>query len=70
MVDAADLTVNPNSLAARDTEAILEGLKGNKAKKALVLNKIDGMKRATLLPLTEKSACQSRCSRMCSWSAL
>jgi GTPase len=53
VVDAADLTANPSSLAARDTEAILEGLKGNKAKKALVLNKIDGMKRETLLPLTE-----------------
>jgi GTP-binding protein Era len=53
VVDAADLTANPNSLAARDTEAILEGLKDNKAKKALVLNKIDGMKRETLLPLTE-----------------
>ena len=53
VVDAADLTANPNSLAARDTEAILEGLKDNKAKKALVLNKIDGMMRETLLPLTE-----------------
>ncbi|HEX4105680.1 MAG TPA: GTPase Era [Rhizomicrobium sp.] len=59
VVDAADLTANPNSLAARDTEMILEGLKNNKAKKALVLNKIDGMKRETLLPLTEKLHAQA-----------
>jgi GTP-binding protein Era len=52
VVDAADLTANPNSPGARDTEAILQGLKENKVKKALVLNKIDGMKRENLLPLT------------------
>jgi GTP-binding protein Era len=35
--------------------AILEGLKAGKAgKRALVLNKIDGMKRTDLLPLVEK----------------
>src|ERR1700761_948069 len=39
VVDAADLTANANSLAARDTDAILEGLKNLKGKKAaLVLN--------------------------------
>jgi GTPase len=55
VVDAADLTGNANSPAARDTMAILEGLKQGKAtKKALVLNKIDGMKRVDLLPLMEK----------------
>jgi GTP-binding protein Era len=54
VVDAADLTTNPNSPGARDTEAILQGLKEHKTKKALVLNKIDGMKRETLLPLTER----------------
>jgi GTPase len=54
VVDAADLAANPNSPGARDTEAILAGLKDNKTKKALVLNKIDGMKRENLLPLTEK----------------
>lgn len=55
VVDAADLTGNANSPGARDTMAILEGLKqGRGAKKALVLNKIDGMKRADLLPLVEK----------------
>src|SRR6185312_4823206 len=32
MVDAADLTANPQSLAAHDTEAILEGFKNLKGK--------------------------------------
>src|SRR5215469_7286830 len=59
LVDAADLVANPNSPAARDTAVILEGLKDNKTRKALVLNKIDGMKRDTLLPLTEKLHSQS-----------
>jgi GTP-binding protein Era len=55
VVDAADLTANERSPAARDTEAILAGLKEGKQKKtALVLNKIDGMKRTDLLPLVEK----------------
>src|SRR5476649_1216833 len=55
IVDAADLVADENSLGARDTRAILEGLKDGKAKKkALILNKIDGMKRTDLLPLVEK----------------
>ena len=55
VVDAADLTANDKSPAARDTEAILAGLREGKQKKtALVLNKIDGMKRTDLLPLVEK----------------
>ncbi|HJR57551.1 MAG TPA: GTPase Era [Rhizomicrobium sp.] len=55
VVDAADLTANANSHSARDTEAILVGLKEGRSKKsALVLNKIDGMKRTDLLPLVEK----------------
>ena len=53
IVDATDL--EEKSPAARDTMAILEGLKDRKGKKtALVLNKIDGMKRTDLLPLVEK----------------
>lgn len=55
IVDAADLVADSTSLGARDTGAILEGLKnGRAAKKALILNKIDGMKRTDLLPLVEK----------------
>jgi len=59
LVDAAEITANPNSLSARDTDEILQGLKENKAKKALILNKIDGMKREVLLPLTEKLHAQA-----------
>jgi GTP-binding protein Era len=54
IVDAADLVADPGSLGARDTHAILEGLKDGKTKKALILNKIDGMKRTDLLPLVER----------------
>jgi GTP-binding protein Era len=55
IVDAADLAADPSSLGARDTSAILAGLKnGRAAKKALILNKIDGMKRTDLLPLVER----------------
>jgi GTP-binding protein Era len=56
IVDAADLTANAESLAARDTLAIIAGLKeqANRKKVALILNKIDGMKRTDLLPLVEK----------------
>ncbi len=57
VVDAADLIANARSHAANDTHAILEGLKheaGKKKKIALVLNKIDGVKRTDLLPLVER----------------
>ncbi len=54
VVDAADLSANERSHGANDTYAILEGLKGRKKKMALVLNKIDGMKRTNLLPLVER----------------
>jgi GTP-binding protein Era len=55
VADAADLAANASSPAARDTDAILHGLKEGKHKKtALVLNKIDGMKRTDLLPLVER----------------
>jgi GTP-binding protein Era len=54
IVDAPELVANADGLAARDTHAIIEKLKENKAKAALVLNKIDGMKRTDLLPLIEK----------------
>jgi len=54
IVDAPELVAHSGGLAARDTLAIIEKLKENKAKAALVLNKIDGMKRTDLLPLIEK----------------
>jgi GTP-binding protein Era len=54
IVDAAELIAQPNGLAARDTQSIVEGLKNNKTRAALLLNKIDGMKRTDLLPLADK----------------
>jgi GTP-binding protein Era len=54
IVDAPELAAQPDGLAARDTAAIIEGLKKNNQKAALLLNKIDGMKRTDLLPLIEK----------------
>lgn len=54
IVDAADLAAHAEGPAARDTHAIIEGLKTSNRKAALVLNKIDDMKRAELLPLAEK----------------
>ncbi|MGH6870543.1 MAG: GTPase Era [Rhizomicrobium sp.] len=53
IVDAQDMIANPDGLAARDTHAIIEGLKQNKTKAALLLNKIDGIKRVDLLPLAD-----------------
>src|ERR1700761_205995 len=54
IVDAQDLTAEPNGISARDTQAIIDGLKASGAKPALVINKIDGMKRTDLLPLVDK----------------
>jgi GTP-binding protein Era len=54
IVDAADLVAQPEGLAARDTFAIVERLKEGRAKAALALNKIDGMKRTDLLPLIQR----------------
>jgi GTP-binding protein Era len=53
IADAPELVANPEGLGARDTAAIVEKLKENGRKAALVLNKIDGMKRTDLLPLIE-----------------
>jgi GTP-binding protein Era len=54
MVDAPELEAKKQGLAARDTERIIEGLKATNRRAALLLNKIDGMKREVLLPLTER----------------
>ncbi len=71
IVDAADLAAHPNSPAARDTGTILAGLKQTRGKKiALVLNKIDGMKRDDLLPLVEKFRAENLFEDMFMVSAL
>ncbi len=54
LVDAAELTGNPQGHAANDTHAIIEELKTSNTKAALALNKIDGMKRTDLLPLMQQ----------------
>jgi len=54
LVDAADLAANPQGHGARDTGAIVEGLKAANRKAALALNKIDAMKHEALLPLAER----------------
>lgn len=53
LVDAAEMSARPSGLAAEDTDRIIEGLKQTERSATLVLNKIDAMKRDTLLPLTE-----------------
>lgn len=53
IADAPRLAAQPQGLAARDTRTIVEGLKSAGRSAALVLNKIDAMKRAELLPLTQ-----------------
>jgi GTP-binding protein Era len=53
IVDAPELIAQPKALAAQDTQRIVEGLKTSGKKAALLLNKIDGVKRAELLPLAD-----------------
>jgi GTP-binding protein Era len=53
VVDAAELAAHPTSLSAQDTDRIVDGLKAAGKRAALVLNKIDGMKRTDLLPLAD-----------------
>ena len=53
LVDAAEMTTNPLGRGADDTHAIIKTLREGKAKAALALNKIDGMKRTDLLPLVQ-----------------
>jgi len=54
LVDAAELSANPNGHAAADTAAIIAALAKDNRKAALALNKIDDMKRTDLLPLVRK----------------
>ncbi len=54
IVDAADLYEKPNGLGAQDTARIMDGLKAQNRKAALVLNKVDALKREKLLDLAAK----------------
>jgi GTP-binding protein Era len=53
-VDAQELSRHRNGLAGRDTDRIIEGLKTSGRRAALVLNKVDALKRDALLPLAEE----------------
>jgi GTPase len=54
LVDAADLSENPDGRGAADTKAIITSLTGKGHVVALVLNKVDVMRREALLPLTQQ----------------
>jgi GTP-binding protein Era len=54
IVDAPALAADPKGLSAIDTNSIIEGLRASERKAGLVLNKIDAMPRAELLPLAER----------------
>ncbi|MBV9571909.1 MAG: GTPase Era [Alphaproteobacteria bacterium] len=54
LVDAPAMAAHAEGLAAQDTRAIIAGLRHSKRRAALVLNKVDDMPRADLLPLAER----------------
>jgi len=54
LVDAPAVAAQADGLAARDTQMIIDGLKQSNRRAALVLNKVDDMPRAALLPLAER----------------
>ena len=54
LVDAPAVAAQPEGLAAQDTHSIIEGLTQSNRCAALVLNKVDDMARADLLPLAER----------------
>jgi GTP-binding protein Era len=54
IVDAPALAAQPDGLAARDTQSIIEGLKQSNRRPALIVNKIDALAREKVLPLVEK----------------
>jgi len=54
LTDAPAIVAQPDGLAARDTNAITQGLKTNGQRAALILNKIDSLSRMQLLPLAER----------------
>jgi GTP-binding protein Era len=54
IVDAPAEVADPGGLAAGDTRSIVEGLRDANRRAGLVLNKIDSMSRADLLPLADR----------------
>jgi GTPase len=70
IVDAPALAAEPRGLAALDTQSIVEGLRQSERKAALVLNKVDAMPRAELLPLAERLDAEGVFARVFMISAL
>jgi GTP-binding protein Era len=70
IVDAAAEAGDPDGLAARDTGSIVEGLLRANRKAVLVLNKVDGVSRQELLPLTERLGTNALFERVFMISAL
>ncbi len=52
-VDSEELAAQRHGLSGKDTDRIIEGLKGAGRSCVLVLNKVDAVKRDALLPLVE-----------------
>src|SRR6266481_8930090 len=48
VVDAAEVAARPSGWSGQDTERIVDGLKEARRRAALVLNKVDAMKRDAL----------------------
>ena len=53
-IDSQELARHRNGLAGKDTDRIIDGLKNAGRRAVLVLNKIDAVKRETLLPLVDE----------------
>jgi len=60
IVDSADLIAEPAGAAAREAQEIMETLQRSEKPAALLLNKIDKVKRPLLLPLAERLNAHSR----------
>lgn len=70
VVDAPGMSASPDGLGAQDTGRIIAGLKKSKRQAALVLNKIDALPRAHLLPIAERLNAQGGFDRVFMVSAL
>ena len=69
-VDSQELAHHRNGLAGKDTDRIIEGLKNAGRRAALVLNKVDSVKRETLLPLADELNAAGNFDRVFMVSAL
>lgn len=54
IIDAPELLRDPGGLSAKDTARIIAGLKDARRSAALIVNKVDAVKRDQLLPLVDR----------------